>query len=317
MSKYTFLLPAYKAKFLGNTLLCIQNQTYKDFKVLISNDCSPEAVRDVCNPFLSDSRFSYRQNERNIGGEHLVEHWNLLVDLCDTEYFILASDDDVYAPTFLEEIDRLITLYPEACLFRARVQRIDNTNEVIEEESLYEEHESQLQFLYGYLCSNHIRCISNYVFRTETLKRIGKFVDFPYACFSDTATVFLMSENGVCHTNKNLFQFRWSGENLSSVTNPIVSKGKCQATLMYFQWMKDFMGGIEYERSKLNNNIFRSIEHHWKSHALWHAKTSFRALSFKEFWNAYHFLKTEKMLPRKLMQMEFFLDYLNQKKKHE
>ena len=43
-----------------------------------------------------------------MGGKSLVSHWNLLVDMCDTEYFIMASDDDVYEPEFMKEIDSLV-----------------------------------------------------------------------------------------------------------------------------------------------------------------------------------------------------------------
>lgn len=43
-SKYTFLLPAYKTRYLEKMLVSITNQTYTDFKVIISDDCSPEPV---------------------------------------------------------------------------------------------------------------------------------------------------------------------------------------------------------------------------------------------------------------------------------
>ena len=107
MPKYTFLLPAYKGRFLNEMLRSIQGQTYTDFKVIISDDCSPENLKIICEPYLQDSRFTYRCNQENMGSKSLVSHWNLLVDMCDTEYLIMASDDDVYEPQFLEEIDKL------------------------------------------------------------------------------------------------------------------------------------------------------------------------------------------------------------------
>ena len=316
MPKYTFLLPAYKVSRLDTMLYSIQGQTYKDYQVLISDDCSPEAIIEICRPYLSDPRFAYRRNKSNISGEHLVKHWNLLVDMCDTEYLILASDDDVYEPNFLEEIDKLVQKYPDASLFRSRVQKIDNTGEVIEEEGMFAEYESQLQFLNSYQSPSHIRCISNYVFKTLPLKEVGKFVDFPFACFSDTVAVTLMSSKGICHTKDYLFRFRWSGENLSSVQNPIVSKGKCRATLMYFHWMKDFMSHTQYEKSRLNDNLHQSIEHAWRKHALWHARTTLSALSVKEFRDIYNFFVKENMLPRLLMKAELVFDFINQKRRH-
>lgn len=49
--KYTFLLPAYKGRFFDEMLRSIQGQTYTDFKVIISDDCSPEDLRSICEPY--------------------------------------------------------------------------------------------------------------------------------------------------------------------------------------------------------------------------------------------------------------------------
>ena len=116
MPKYTFLIPAYKSRYLDMMLSSIKNQTFGDYKVLISDDCSPEDIFAVCEPYLEDPRFSYRKNENNMGQEDLVSHWNLLLNLCDTDYMILAGDDDVYEPAFLKEIDRLSNKYTNADL---------------------------------------------------------------------------------------------------------------------------------------------------------------------------------------------------------
>ena len=107
MHKYTFLIPAYKSKFLNETLRSIKNQRFPDFEVIVSDDNSPEDLFSIVIPYLDDSRYHYRRNEINIGGNNLVSHWNLLVDLCETDYCIMAGDDDVYDECFLERIDTL------------------------------------------------------------------------------------------------------------------------------------------------------------------------------------------------------------------
>ena len=38
-TKYTFLLPAYKPDFFEVALRSIKSQTFKDFNVLVSDDC--------------------------------------------------------------------------------------------------------------------------------------------------------------------------------------------------------------------------------------------------------------------------------------
>ena len=90
--KYTFLLPAFKGRFLGEMLRSIQGQTYRDFKVIISDDSSPEDLRSICEPYLADPRFTYRRNAENMGSKSLVSHWNLLVDKSAQEALQQISD---------------------------------------------------------------------------------------------------------------------------------------------------------------------------------------------------------------------------------
>ena len=216
--KYTFLLPAYKAQYLEKALDSIQSQTFIDFKVIISDDCSPDKLYKIVRPYLDDPRFSYRRNEKNIGGKSLVEHWNLLVDLCETDFFIMASDDDIYSPDFLEELDSLICKYPNVDLFHARAHVINERDEVTMNDALYNEFASQMEFMASYGNQGHVECVPNYIYRTKRIKEIDGFVDFPLAWCSDTATNNLMAENG-CVTSKNiLFSFRMSGENISSIS---------------------------------------------------------------------------------------------------
>ena len=68
MSKYQFLLPAYKPEFLAEALKSIQQQTYRDFICLVSDDCSPADLKLIFDQTVGDdSRFSFRRNKENLG----------------------------------------------------------------------------------------------------------------------------------------------------------------------------------------------------------------------------------------------------------
>lgn len=54
MTKYTFLLPAFKPDFLEVALKSIKSQTYSDFKVLVSDDCSPHDLKSIYNKVCGD-----------------------------------------------------------------------------------------------------------------------------------------------------------------------------------------------------------------------------------------------------------------------
>lgn len=253
--KYTFLLPAYKACFFEEALLSIKNQTYRDFKVIVSDDCSPEELKPIYDKVCGDDpRFTFRRNEENMGSKSLVSHWNLLVDMCDTEWLIMAGDDDVYDPTFLDEMNRLSEKYPKVDLLHARARVIDADGEVIKLDSAYDEYVSQIEFLAFLGKIDHIECVGNYVYRTSVLKKQGGFVDLPLAWASDAATNNKMSREG-CATSVNfLFHFRMSGVNISSTGNESnqVSKDKIRAVLMFDEDLESLFSSFV-----LNNKLLR------------------------------------------------------------
>lgn len=212
--KYTFLLPAYKGRFLKEMLDSIQGQTYTNFKVLISDDCSPEDLYSICKPYLEDPRFEYRRNEKNIGAEHLVDHWNLLLDLCDTEYCIMAGDDDVYDARYLECIDSIADSYHT--VLRPRIRYVDECGNALLTESTYMKSISSTEFMSLWIGNQLSPGIPYYCFKTKTLLQIGGFVDFPYACFSDDATVLKVADcGGLAMYDEVLFSFRSSAYSIS------------------------------------------------------------------------------------------------------
>ena len=253
--KYTFLLPAFKGRYLDEMLRSIKAQTYTDFKVLISDDCSPEDLRSICEPYLSDPRFTYRRNEENMGSKSLVSHWNMLVDMCDTPYLIMASDDDVYEPQFLEEIDALVQKYPDVDLFRGRACKIDGNGKRYMCDGDMKSKMDQEEFVHLiYQYSSFVSCIANFVYKRKSLLEKDKFIDFPLAWFSDEATNIMMSQNGCCMTPNIVFGFRKSSTNISSKwgdREDCIKKTK--ATISFNKWMRDYMKHLPF--SNLKNMI--------------------------------------------------------------
>ena len=261
MVKYNFLLPAYKPNYFKLALDSILNQTYTDFKLIILDDCSPYDIKSIVDEF-NDKRIVYQRNEVNLGGNNLVDCWNKLLSLADSEYVILASDDDVYEYNFLEVMDGLSNKHPKADLFRARVRAIDEEGKMIEKDALYEEYVDCLDFLKQKHYNSALRCIANYVFRLNTLRSKGGFVSFPLAWYSDDATVMMMSENGVVNTNDMLFNFRSSSVNIScrKLSHTDAYK-KAMATIFFDDWfMKHIPSMMEKHKKGKNAEYIRRIK---------------------------------------------------------
>ena len=95
--KFSFILPAWKGRYLREAILSILNQSYSDFELIVVDDCSPDPLEKIVEAF-KDPRIEYHHNEHNIGGRDLVAQWNHCLQYAHGDYVILATDDDLYEP---------------------------------------------------------------------------------------------------------------------------------------------------------------------------------------------------------------------------
>lgn len=255
--KYTFLLPAYKAKFFAEALESIKNQKYKEFVCLVSDDCSPEDLKSIFDEVVGgDSRFTFRRNAENMGSKSLVSHWNLLVDMCETEYLIMASDDDIYFPTYLKEINDLVEKYPDCDLLRGRANAIDKELCIFEEDPIFPEYNDQLYFLYERYCIPRVGCFANYTFKTEGIRKVGGFYDLPLAWCADDATLMLTCKNGIANTPNVVFSFRVSGLNITSKNDQGLTYKKLKANQLFIEFLDNYIPTLKGRKSTLEKNRY-------------------------------------------------------------
>lgn len=252
--RFSFILPAWKGRFLREAIRSILNQSYQDFELIVVDDCSPEFLKEIVGEF-GDERIEYHRNEHNIGGKDLVAQWNHCLQYAKGDYVILATDDDLYEPNFLQEMVTLIEKYPEVELFRARILQVNADNHIIGIDRCYKEHLTKDEFVY-HMLHGMKGGIPQYVFRRQALIDKGGFVRFPKAWASDDATAIMMAEHGVATTQEHLVRFRWSNINISSDKNNILEK--VQARLHFYHWLRQHLlpiKPVDEETAFLHNNI--------------------------------------------------------------
>lgn len=267
MAKYSFVLPAYKSTFLKEAIDSILAQTYQDFELIIVNDASPENLDSIVQKY-NDPRISYYVNEQNVGGIDLVAQWNHSISYATGEYLILASDDDVYLPTYLEKMDVLTQNYPNVYVFRPRIQIIDKNGNIQRINGCISEKVSWIEYWYFWDIIGS--SIGHFIFNRKKLIENGGFVNFPMGWGSDDATVLKIGYNGICFNSNILYSFRMSGENISSKYNDHRTVlNKIKARKQFYDWLKEQLkeyqpkGEIEeifhQASTQRLNNIFQSI----------------------------------------------------------
>lgn len=260
--KYSFVLPAYKAKFLKRAIDSIVNQTYTDFELIVVNDASPDDLDSIIDSY-SDRRIKYYKNKENVGGVSLVKQWNYCVSLCNTDYFVLASDDDEYDWGYLMEMDKLVSKYPDANVFRPRVKYVDDKNNTLWIDGYLKEFCSGLDFLDAWTKGWIGGGIPFYLFKRQAISDIEGFANYPMAWHSDDATILRMSKNGIVSTTDILFSFRTSGINISSRRNTYEDLiNKINASAQFYEEVMQYLSSInsldEYQVS-LKLSIERAL----------------------------------------------------------
>ena len=110
MSRLTVLMPAYNVgPYIKEAIESVLAQTFKDFTLLVIDDCSTDNTAEVVHSF-SDSRIRYEKNDHNLG---LAENLNRGLDLSDTELCARMDGDDIAEPNWLETGVKILDTHPE------------------------------------------------------------------------------------------------------------------------------------------------------------------------------------------------------------
>ena len=306
--KYSFVLPAYKAAFLREAIDSILAQSYADFELIIVNDQSPEDLTSIVNSY-QDDRIQYYVNAQNLGGHDLVAQWNHCITYATGKYLILASDDDVYHPQYLEKMDTLVDKYPEVEVFRPRVQYINSRGDVLKQDVELEEYMSLISFSHLWIHRQLLKGIPFYIFSRQALVDLGGFVNYPSAWYSDDATVMQLGGKGIVAHNEILFSFRNSGINITSTWNtPALLLNKLQATESFYCMFADLMSKLipSTEQEKHQQNDICSTYHTEKlSWMMWLICSSHKKAIFS-CWNILKKIKTLSLSERRIICREVF-----------
>ncbi len=251
----TFGMPAYKNECLEDAIESILNQTYKNIELVIVNDASPEDVKETVKKY-NDPRIRYYENKVNIGKYSPVKNWNKVLEYAKGQYFILASDDDVYMRTFAAELLECLLGLPDTNIVHCRLTTIDKNGKVVISSSC-PYWESGIDFVWHGFRSSRILSISEFLCRTKSLQRIGGFVNFPLAWSSDYATWFMLAQrSGIGYVKNILLEKRNFGKNLTSEYPLSLAIKSCYE---YSIWFKKFIETLEV-RNELDKILLIDID---------------------------------------------------------
>jgi glycosyltransferase involved in cell wall biosynthesis len=121
--KVSVIVPNYNhARFLPQRLDSVLGQTFKDFELILLDDCSTDDSRSILAEYADDLRVKIELNEVNSGST--FKQWNKGVRLARGEYVWIAESDDYADETLLERLVKVLDAEPQVVFVNCRSWRV-------------------------------------------------------------------------------------------------------------------------------------------------------------------------------------------------
>lgn len=197
------------AAYLAATLESLLAQDYTDFELRIHDDASTDASGEIARAFARrDARVIYQRNERNLGG---YRSYNLALASARGPYYVHASGNDRYAPTFLGRCLELLERESAVVLCYPQVGIIDDAgifqavlHDYLDTRGLSDPVARAHAVLWGNRQDNYLRG----VVRTAAFRAAGPFPRC--ACAEGPVLLGLALQGCFAQVSEVLFYKRWT-----------------------------------------------------------------------------------------------------------
>lgn len=97
----SIIMPSYNtAPYIAKSIQSVIDQTYKDWELIIVDDCSKDNTDEVIKPYLNDARIKYLENDRNSGA---AVSRNYALREAKGKWIAFLDSDDLWMPEKLEK----------------------------------------------------------------------------------------------------------------------------------------------------------------------------------------------------------------------
>lgn len=274
------LVPVYNhEKFIGVTIESVLSQTYKNWELLIVDDCSTDGSWEIIQKYAGkDSRIKAFRNNENKG---LIPNWKFLIDNSKGEYLAFLEGDDFFYENNLKKKIEVFEKYSDLGMVYCNFNLINEEGDILIKDH-YHKHRIKTfknrsvdprEFLSSKI--NFLSTYSQIMIKKGTLDISGH----PRS-FDESAKVFLPSDwdfsfriatrSNIFFINETILNYR-KHEGNNAANTPLVSQ---QLSLILDDYERIFrndpsiLGAIKYRRGKgVYFNIIYYIENNLKKDA--------------------------------------------------
>lgn len=166
--KISIILPVYNGeKYIALTINSILNQTFKDFELIIINDCSSDKSKKIILSY-EDKRILYIENYKNIGQ---ISSINKGIKLSNASLIARVDQDDIFEKEKLEIQFNFLNENPNITVVGTWANIINSDGNLIRKLSIPDENNQMINVL---LNSNPLFHPS-VIFRKEVVLELGLY----------------------------------------------------------------------------------------------------------------------------------------------
>ena len=213
----SIILPTYNGKrFLRESIESVINQTYKDWELIVVNDCSTDNTLQIIEEYAQkDNRIKYITNEIN---SKLPQSLNNGFKLAKGEYYTWTSDDNKYYPTAIEEMVQFLDTNNDVDLVSFNFNFINEAGSFQQVATEIMPTRSQI------MLAAHNNVGACFMYRKEIAEKVGEYdtsmfcaEDYDYWC-----RVALVGK--ISYQDKVLYDYRNNSQSLTVTKSKIVQE---------------------------------------------------------------------------------------------
>ena len=219
------VMPVYNGeKYLKQSIESVIWQSYKDWELIIVNDCSTDSSRDIMQSYADiDSRIRIVDNSSNL---KLPMSLNAGFREARGEYLTWTSDDNLYKVNAFEELAGYLENNPEIGLVYSDMDFVDASLNFIREQCL------EPQML---LCAD---CVgASFMYRREVLDKVGEYDPDMFLVEDYEYWIRISEQFKIGHLNENLYTYRMHGSSLTGTRKSDINKQLYRLRKRYMEYL--------------------------------------------------------------------------------
>lgn len=244
MPFFSVVITVYnKAEFIKNTINSVLNQTFQDFEIIVVNDGSTDASKNIIESF--DDKRIKRIDIKNQGASVAR---NTGITHANSNYIALLDGDDLWNKDFLKHIKEAITAFPKEKVYATALsQKYPNKTVPVS----YSFKQKELYSVRNYFKSSKKYAIlssSSTVFEKDILNTTGNFDPCIISGQDIDLWIRFAMYYNVVFINKPLATYNHIADSLSNTAYNLTNKSKFDKYLTEEKENKDLKAYLDLNR---------------------------------------------------------------------